>query len=220
MPSIIRTFAVLFLFLSSIAQAETLYIIDQLWVPMRSGESTAYRIIRNMSSGSSLEVLSVNEETGYTKVKNSRGEEGFIASRFMSNKKIARHLLKPVTTELEKTKQRLTAVNADNTRLQAELQQLDADNKKLNEQVSQLQQNFSGLKSATSDVVGINQENEQMRTRLVQLEKQKQSLEQQTQMLENDSTTDQWLWGALIAFFGAMVTFVISRLMGRSKQHW
>ena len=56
------------------AQATTRYVTDEFNIMMRSGESSNHRITRQLRSGTPVEVLSVNSETGYSQVRIDGGE--------------------------------------------------------------------------------------------------------------------------------------------------
>ena len=59
----------------AIAFAETAYITEKLEIPVRSGESREYRIIRYLQAGAQVEILETYE-SGYTKIKDERGRKG------------------------------------------------------------------------------------------------------------------------------------------------
>ena len=59
--------------------AETVYIKDTLYVPLRGGQSQGHRILhRGLKSGLKLERLETNDETGYSKVRTEAGLEGWL----------------------------------------------------------------------------------------------------------------------------------------------
>ena len=60
------------------------YISDVVNVPLRSGPSTAHRIIhRGLPSGTQLTVLATDEEASFTQVRTSGGMEGWVASQYL-----------------------------------------------------------------------------------------------------------------------------------------
>ena len=72
----------------SVAQARTVWVDDQLYLPVRSGAGTQYRIIENaLPSGTPLEVLETGDN--YTRVRTPKGTEGWVASQYLSNEPIA-----------------------------------------------------------------------------------------------------------------------------------
>ena len=61
-----------------LAMAETRYVTDQFEIPLRAGESLKYKVLRNLPSGTPLEVLSSNAKSGYSKVRTLDGRTGFV----------------------------------------------------------------------------------------------------------------------------------------------
>lgn len=77
MKSVRQNFITLFIFAAVFtavpASAATVYISDELTVPLRSGPSGGHRIIhRGLPSGTQMEILDVNEEAGFTRIRTAR----------------------------------------------------------------------------------------------------------------------------------------------------
>ena len=73
---------ILLMGIPAIAFAETAYITEKLEIPVRSGESREYRVIRYLQAGAQVEILETYE-SGYTKIKDERGREGFVLGRYL-----------------------------------------------------------------------------------------------------------------------------------------
>ena len=74
-----------FLMLTGNAVAETRYISDTLEITMRSGKGTNFGITRMLRSGTAVQVLAVDDKSGYTQVRTKSGKEGWVLSRFLMN---------------------------------------------------------------------------------------------------------------------------------------
>ena len=81
------------LILSGNAVAETRYVSDTLEITMRSGKGTSFGITRMLRSGTAVQVLAVDKNTGYTQVRTKNGKEGWVLSRFLMNGQAARERL-------------------------------------------------------------------------------------------------------------------------------
>ena len=57
--------------------SETLYVSDQFEVPLRTGMTTEHAILRMLPSGTAVEMLEVDKENGYTRVRTQSGVEGY-----------------------------------------------------------------------------------------------------------------------------------------------
>ena len=78
--------------ITSIALAETNYISDQLEVTLRSGKSTGHSIIRMLRSGTPVEVLEQDKDSGYSLVR-ALGKEGWVLTRYLMKGPVPRDQL-------------------------------------------------------------------------------------------------------------------------------
>ena len=107
----------LFIFSSiAAAQAQTVWVDDQLYLPVRSGAGSQYRIIENaVPSGTPLEVIETSD-TGYTRVRTAKGNDGWVSSQYISNTPIAADRLKTVSRQLEQAKTELSSLKGSTER--------------------------------------------------------------------------------------------------------
>ena len=75
------------------AQVETRYVTDQLEITMRSGTSTQNSIVRMLRSGTAIEVIETDDESGYSRVRMSSGTEGWVLTRFLMTEPSSREQL-------------------------------------------------------------------------------------------------------------------------------
>ena len=83
----------LFILLTGTVQAETRYVSDRLEITMRSGTSTSHGIVRMLRSGTPVEVLENDKDSGYSRVRISSGKEGWVLTRFLMSGPAARDRL-------------------------------------------------------------------------------------------------------------------------------
>ena len=62
--------------------ADTRYVVDQLVITLRQGESTEYRILKTLKSDTPVEVLA--EGDTYLKVRIDDGTEGYVLSQYIT----------------------------------------------------------------------------------------------------------------------------------------
>ncbi|MDH3870837.1 MAG: TIGR04211 family SH3 domain-containing protein, partial [Gammaproteobacteria bacterium] len=75
------------------ALAATRYVSDSLEITMRSGKSTSHGIIRMLRSGTPLNVLETDNDSGYSRVRTRDGKTGWVLSRFLMKGQAARDKL-------------------------------------------------------------------------------------------------------------------------------
>ena len=93
--------AVTLLAMAAPATAESVWVTDQFEITLRSGPSTSNAIQLMLSSGTELEVLERDAETGYTRVRTQGGTEGWVLTRYLMNEASAREQLATLTSRLK-----------------------------------------------------------------------------------------------------------------------
>ncbi len=121
MRAVVRTLLVCACIAGFEAGAETRYISDVLYVPLRSGPSSEHRIIHwGLESGTALEVLGVDEDARFTQIRTRNGTEGWVPTQYLSAEPIARDVLVEAQAEIERLEGLLAG---DTLELAAELEQ-------------------------------------------------------------------------------------------------
>jgi SH3 domain protein len=80
------------------AFAESAWVTDQFEITLRSGPSTSNAIQLMLSSGSRLEVLERDPDSGYSRVRTQGGTEGWVLTRYLMNEASAREQLERLTS--------------------------------------------------------------------------------------------------------------------------
>ena len=84
----------------SAASAESAWVSDEFEITLRSGPSTSNAIELMLSSGTELEVLERDAESGYSRVRTGGGTEGWVLTRYLMNEPAAREQLARLTSQL------------------------------------------------------------------------------------------------------------------------
>ncbi len=194
-----------------VALAQTAYIRDTLYVPLRSGQGTAFRIVhKGLKTGTKLTVLEVSEDQAYTKVATSKGVEGWIQSQYISYEPVA-------SIKLAQAEAQLAKLSAENQALKSKRSELSGTKSDLEKAVAQLEKENSELSSElkriteiSENAIKLNEDNIKL-TESTQLLKNKiDLLEADNLRLQNDKTKSMWLTGASIAFVFTCLGWIIA----------
>lgn len=128
----------LFLVAAGSVQAETRYVSDQLSITLRRGPGTEYKILKNLKSGTPLEVLEDGET--WLRVRHQDGTEGYVLRQYMTEDLP----MTIVIVRLQKEKERLQSRIAG---LGTRAQSWTAEKEELQRQISDIQQAFKKEKS-------------------------------------------------------------------------
>jgi len=205
---------------SAVAQAKTQYVTDNLQITMRSGQSTGHKILRLLPSGTPVEVLGENSQTGYSRVR-ALGEEGWVLTRQLMNEPGARE-------QLSSLKERLQVLQdaPENTRsrlatLQEEHQALQSSCAQINETKQRLEQELESIRRVSADAVRINNERTELRKTVADLTRERENLKQEIRDLNNQTSQRWFLIGGGVTLLGILLGLVLPHLrFQRRKRSW
>ncbi len=129
------------------APAESAYVTDVLRLGLYQAEDATGRPFRTLVSGMRVEIL--ERRTFYARVRTPDGEIGWVKSNFLQDEK-------PAALRAGEYETRISELTGDLQRVQAELDEANGT--------------LSGIRSETSDVVGLTQEAESLRSEKARLE--------------------------------------------------
>tara|TARA_E500000178_G_scaffold277184_1_gene276323 strand:+ start:168 stop:779 length:612 start_codon:yes stop_codon:yes gene_type:complete len=194
-----------------VAFAETAYITEKLEIPVRSGESREYRIIRYLQAGAQVEMLQTHE-SGYTKIRDERGREGFVLGRYLVDR--APSFVIAGRLEAEVAKQRETI-----KRLQQDIEALTAQNKSSNESVRMAKDQLAEKEVELKEFLATAGDSITLRNRLLALETERQVLLADNETLRaeklaarDDSFKSWFALGAITLAVGWFVGLLMPRV--------
>jgi SH3 domain protein len=190
------------LFIGFPVNAEDAWISDQFEVMLRTGPSTTNAIERMLPSGTALEIVERDDETGYTRVRTAGGTEGWVLSRYLMVEASAREQLQRLTSQL-------TNANAEGSSLSSQLDAVRGEQESANARVAtlerekrQLEQELAEIKRTAANALSIDGQNKALRDELATTEIEAASLEQQNRELTSQTTRYWFMTGALVLTIG------------------
>lgn len=209
--------SVLLIALSPI-HAQTQWVTDELSIMMRSGESGKHKILRPLVSGTELKVISVNDKTGYSLINTTKGQEGFVLTRFLVDEPIAKtklsgalELIEQLTSSKQPAQLQLKQSLDKISEQEQALQTLSAKNATLSTE-------FDYLKSISADAININEQLRVVLERNQILENELNLERAENERLSDRSNKEWFMNGALAVSLGVVMTLLIPRLR-RPKRH-
>lgn len=205
----------------AVAQARTVYVDDQLYLPVRSGPGSQYRIIENaVPSGTALEVLE-GENENYTRVRTPKGNDGWVSTQYLSDTPIARDLLQRATRNLESARSELNQTREQLKEVTAERDELRNSETSLSGRTEQLQQELSRIKEVAADSLNLQQRNAELREENQKLRNDLEVLTAENERLEASKESDFMLLGAALVLGGVLLALIIPMLKPtRKTDNW
>ena len=193
--------------------AETVYISDEVTVPLRSGPSNAHRILhRGLPSGTALEVLETDEAAGFTHIQTELGSDGWVRSQYLTSEPIARSRLEAASSRIVALESRLADETANRTEIDSARREAENANTQLTRQAESLELELAEIKRISAAPLDAHTNNQKLSQLNVRLRQEIDDLLDERRRLQ-DNQQQQWmLIGAGLVLAGlALGVFVKSR---------
>jgi SH3 domain protein len=208
------------LLLPILVEAQTTqYVSDHLVITMRSGQGSQYQILKTLPSGTRLEVLETSD-TGYTRVRNAEGIEGWVLSRYLSPEPIAREKLAVAQGQLQRLKEKNNELKQELASLQKNHRELEAERTALASKTETANAELERLNQVAAQPILLDKQNRQLKQQNVSLEKELQLSQQENQSLKDRSQREWFIAGAGVLLGGMLLGLIIPKLRWRKKSSW
>lgn len=202
------------------AQATTVYVTDNVNLSLRSEENSHSKVVKLLPTGTPLAVIKENSATGFAQVRLDDGTEGYIPIR-NTMKEL------PSRVQLETITKNLAAMQSENAALKAELSTLRDSitpgttlEQSLATERDQLSRELNELKKASSNIIELKNERDQLQERVVNVERDLEQFKLENQSLKDSTKQDWFLYGGLLSIFSVILGFVLPKLSWRRKSSW
>lgn len=186
------------------------YISDVVTVPLRSGPTTAHRILhRGLPSGTQLTILAIDEEAGFTQVRTTDGMEGWVTSQYLIGEPIARVKLAAAEKRLQSLKAEIEKEREARASIQAEHKETDANNRTLNMQVQSLLKELAELKRISGDSINEHARNIELVQQNTLLAGQVEELSAKARQLEENLQLKWLLYGGALVLIGLLIGVIL-----------
>lgn len=186
------------------------YISDVLNVPLRSGPSTAHRILhRGLPSGTQVTVLAIDDEAGFTKVRTDGGLEGWVTSQYLTGEPIARVKLAAAERRLQSLKAELDKEREARASLQSAHKETEANNRTLNSQVQALTKELDELKRISAEPINLHARNVKLTQQNQRLVSEVEELSSMTRQLKDNVEREWMVYGGVLVLIGLLLGMVI-----------
>jgi len=191
--------------ISQFSFAAEAYIRDTLYVPLRGGESSEHRIIhRGIKSGTPLERLETNEQTGYTRVRTGKGLEGWLPTQYLVDEPIA-------STQLDSVKSELNLLSTKHQHTLLSLKEAKKARETLTDKNALLVEDLATITALSANIVAIDDQNKRLGEERDVLLQKIEGLNELTDTLSDDRAQQWFLRGAAVVLIGLLFGFWISR---------
>lgn len=207
----------LLLLIANGALAQTRYIKDEIYVPIRAGVGNQYRILRVLPSGTQLKLIEEVEEGKWAHIETPGGERGWVETQYLQEGPISEVLLKQAQARIaELTSQRqnlgsqATDLQTENKTLTEELEQVRSENTRLSSELEEIRRISAGT-------LELNQRHQQLLEEHQMLQTQLDVSKAENERLAKESRQTWFLYGAIAVGLGVILTLISQTVKSRRR---
>lgn len=197
---------------------ETRYIRDQLWVPLRSGQTSQHRIVhKGLVSGTAMKVLSQSDDKLYTQVRTSSGIEGWVQTQYLSATPAGRDQYKKAQKTIAQLQTEQAQLKKKLGTLQANFQQAQGKVGQLSHSGNQQQQELDEIRAISAKSIQLNSDNQTLLLENQQLKNKVDVVSAENQQLNDSLDNNDFLNGAFAVLIGVFITLIVPRAWPKKK---
>lgn len=195
------------------AFAATMYISDELTVPLRRGPSNGHKIINAaLPSGLALNVLGEDKAAGFTRVRTPNGTEGWLPTQYLVSQPVAKDRLAAATKRVEALEAQLKSTRENYQDVRGARSEIESKANELAKENQKLQTELAEIRRVSATAITQFEENKQLKASNASLTTQVTQLTEEVQDLKRNVML-RWLLsgGALVLIGLALGAWLKSR---------
>ncbi len=204
----------------NVAAEEISYVNDELTITMRSGASTQHQIIRTLKSGTKLNIIETDKDSGYSLARTDGGTEGWVITRYLSATPIAKHRLAAAEKKADKLEKEIAELRKQLDQTTESRQALDQSSSKLTKENSALSKELEHIKEISRNAFTLDKDNKALREKMIRLETDLQAMEQQNSVLKDRSARDWFITGTGVTILGILIGLIVPKMRIKRKSNW
>ncbi len=211
------TFLLTALLLSGQVLAQSQYITDIIYVPMRAGPGNQFKILhRGLKTGTELILLEKDAGNGFSKIK--RGDqEGYVRSQYLISEEPAMRLLPGLRELASQSEKQTQSLRKELQARQRNVKELSSQLAVTQEQLAEQKVEMLRLQEITAEPMAIDRRNKQLMEENQQLKNQAQLLQAENDQLMRDSSVKWYLYGGGTILLGIILGLILPLLRVRKK---
>lgn len=217
MKQIFCMFLLTLLTATSYAAVEKRYVSDKLWLQLRSGPGSNFRILKALPSGEHLIFMEQTEDKNYTKVTTDKGVEGWVLTRFLEDEPVAKEKLILSQRKLVKVQAELNTLKKQADALSQEKSSLSGDRSSLIRDKKNLEKELKRIKAISANALQLDSKNTKLTKRNQELEIQLETLTADNTRLKDDKERSFMIIGGGLVILGIILGLAIPAMRGGRK---
>ncbi|WP_370978358.1 TIGR04211 family SH3 domain-containing protein [Agaribacterium sp. ZY112] len=198
-------------------QAESLWVKDKLFVPLRSGPSSQHRILhKGLASGTQVEGLGEKKD-GWLHIKTQSGIEGWLPEQYLLQSPTAGVQLAAAQQKSQKSSAKAAELLEKNKALTTELKKTKTQLLQTEKEKQQFNMELHRIKSISSGAIELDSNYQQLLEDHKLLQTENDSLNAENITLKSDRRSSYMYNGALLVILGMLAAVIIPRLRPKKR---
>jgi len=202
------------------ARAEPAWVSDEFEIMLRTGPSTGNAIQRMLRSGTEVEVLQRDPDSGYSRVRAPDGTEGWVITRYLMGEPAARQQLQQLTSQLTNAQDTGSSLTAQLQAIRAEHREAEEAIAALEREKQALERELAEIRRTASDVLAIDEQNRRLQQELTDAEIRVDTLEQENAMLSGQQNRNWFIAGASVLVVGLLLGLWLPRIRWQRRSRY
>ncbi|HEY0684152.1 MAG TPA: TIGR04211 family SH3 domain-containing protein [Steroidobacter sp.] len=188
------------------AFAATMYISDELTVPLRRGPSNGHKIVNAaLPSGLALEVLGEDKGSGFTQVRTPNGTEGWVPTQYLTGQPVAKDRLAAATKRVETLEAQLKSVRDNYQDVRGARSEIEGRANDLAKENQKLQTELAEIRRVSATAITQFEENKTLKADNASLQTQVTQLTEEVQDLKRNVMLRWLLSGGGLVLLGLVL---------------
>ncbi len=201
------------LILSTSSFAESRYVSDTQYVPMRSGPGNEYRITNSrLKTGLKLKFLETEQSGDWTKISTPGGTVGWIRSQYLQKSPTSKMKLAETHNKWLHSTKRVEQLESNLKQLNTDHSSLTSNSNKKNNEHSVLSEKYKKLKTLSANAVNLSHNYEELLTKHEMFKTEFDTIKAENDRLKSEKSINQWLFGAGLIILGMILMLVLPAL--------
>ena len=207
-------------FVGPAAFAQSAWVTDEFEITLRSGPSTSNAIQLMVGSGTRLEVIERDDESGYTRVRTQGGTEGWVLSRYLMSEPSAREQLEQLTSQLTNANSRGSSLNSQLGAIKGEYDSAKQKIAMLEREKTAAETELAEIKRTAANVLAISEQNKTLMDQLTAAQIRADTLEQENRALASQTTRYWFMAGGLVLLVGFLLGIWLPRIQWQRRSRY
>jgi SH3 domain protein len=208
------------LLLPALVAAQARYVSDQFEALLRSGMSNEHAILQMLPSGTRLEVLDENPETGYSHVRTQSGVEGYVLTRYLMAEPAARDQLAELRRRLASAGDEQGGLSRQVDELTQQLAAAEERSAELTTDRDQLSAELERVKAVSARALELDQRSRELDAKLAASDQRIRELTDENDRLRRQANRDWFLAGGGLTLFSILLGIGLTRVRWRRRSRY